>query len=52
MESGFNMNIKEIIKALDEIEKISLEGWDYNNRVHFLDVIEIASEIRKGLKND
>ena len=46
------MNTKEIIKALDEIEKISLEGWDYNVRLNFLDVIEIASEIRKGLKND
>ena len=46
------MNIKEIIKALDRIDKLCGEGWDYDQRGNFYDIMNITEEIKKELKND
>ena len=40
----------KIKKLLNEIDKISLEGWDYNLRINFHDVMRITSKIEKELK--
>ena len=50
MEGGQVMAKDKIKKLLDEIDKISLEGWDYNLRINFQDVMRITGEIEKELK--
>ena len=45
------MNINKIKKLLDDIEKSSLEGWDYNQRANFQDVMLIVDKIKEELND-
>ena len=43
------MDINKIKKLLDEIDKSCAEGWDYNIRSNFYDIMNIADEIKEEL---
>ena len=45
------MDINKIKKLLDDIEKSSLEGWDYNLRINFQDVMLIVDKIKEELND-
>ena len=40
---------KELDKLLDEINESCQEGWDYNIRSNFYDIMNITGEIEKEL---
>ncbi len=43
------MDKDKIKKLLDEIDKSCQEGWDYNIRSNFYDIMNITGEIEKEL---
>jgi hypothetical protein len=43
------MDINKIKKLLDEIDKSCAEGWDYNIRSNFYDIMNITNEIKEEL---
>jgi hypothetical protein len=47
---GTIMDKDKIKKLLDEIDKSCQEGWDYNIRSNFYDIMNITGEIEKELK--